>query len=141
MRYGVLLLAAVWAVCSSGCGTIGTDPVYLDVFGCLIPVPPGYAFNTIDSSTTHAYSADLRKGTWGELNVWAYDGPIPQDRYEIVQTQTRGRLEIEEIQLRNSEPGDESLIVVTDGVRKLSLGGDARRFVDSMVDACLESSR
>jgi len=124
-----------------GCSTFASSPVYLDVFDCLIPVPAGYAFNTIDSSTTHAYSAEPGRHSWGELNVWSYDGPIPSDRYEILETRTRGRLEIQEIRSREPAEGSDSLIVVTDGIRKLSLGGDARRFVDPMIDACLATSR
>jgi len=124
-----------------GCSTFASSPVYLDVFDCLIPVPAGYAFNTIDSSTTHAYAAEPGRQSWGELNVWNYDGPIPSDRYEILETRTRGRLEIQEIRVREPTEGSDSLIVVTDGVRKLSLGGDARLFVDSMIDACLATSR
>jgi len=148
-----LYLLAVIAIASfsTGCASMRPAPAYLDVFDCLIPVPPGYAFNTIDSSTTHAYSAHPGQEAWGELNVWNNDGPIAGDHYEVLATRKRGRLEILEIRLRDlGAPGgesdldsilaSESLIVVTDGMRNLSLGGDARRFAISMVDACLANS-
>jgi hypothetical protein len=140
MRSKILLLSALSMLSASGCSTFESGAVYLDVFDCLIPVPAGYAFNTVDSSTTHAYSAEPGRRSWGELNVWNYDGPIPADRYEIIETRIRGRLEIQEIRLRERTEAGDSLIIVTDGVRKLSLGGDARRLVDSMVDACLATS-
>ena len=141
MKLGSRLLASM-AGLALGCSHfMPPAPAYLDIFDCLIPVPSGYAFNTADSSTTHAYSAAPRRRDWGDLNVWNYDGPVPLGRYEILTTRRRGRLLIEEIRLRGAEDPSASLIVVTDGVRKLSLEGEARDLVDSMVDACLASSR
>ena len=79
-------------------------------------MPPGYAFNTIDSSTTHAYTAEPGHGAWGELNVWNDDAPIPGDRYEIIETIQAGPLTIIEIRLRDgmdSAHADETLIVIS----------------------------
>ncbi len=139
MRIGSFLLATI-ATLSVGCSHfMPPDPAYLDIFDCLIPVPSGYAFNTSDSSTTHAYSAAPGRRAWGDLNVWKYDGPTPLDRYDLLTTRRRGHLLIEEVRLRGAEDPDAKLIIVTDGIRKLSLGGEARELVDSMVDACLAS--
>lgn len=167
---GALCLMALSIAALSGCAGMGSAPAYLDVFDCLIPVPSGYVFNTSDSSTTHAYTVlslqdgvsdgasrgvttaapeAARDARWGELNVWPYDGPVPKARYEILETRRRGPLTIEEIRPRVPRSGvdstgsrsADSLIVVSDGRQKLSLGGNARSRVDAMVDACLASRR
>ncbi len=142
MRMGPVcsMLSILLAV---GCGSLsgGRSGAYLDVFDCLIPVPRNYAINTSDSSTTHAYYAGDGADAWGELNVWPYDGPSPTALYEILRSEQRGRLQLEEIRLRDSDEDTASLVIVTDGKQKLALGGRARRLVDPMIDACLESSR
>ena len=142
----IRIVFVLFACFATGCGTLLPGaypaPAYLDVFDCLVPVPPGYAFNTIDSSTTHAYTAEPGFGAWGELNVWNDDGPIPGDRYEIIETIKTGPLTIIEIRLRepmDSAHADETLIVISDGRRKLSLGGAARAHLSTMVETCLST--
>lgn len=142
---GFILIGTSTVGCRHFTAPPGT-PVFLEVFDCLIPVPPGYAINTSDSSTTHAYTARIAEGRsdWGELIVWNYDGAVPRDRYEILSVETRGVLTIEEIRAHSTlQPPErrDSLIIITNGIRKLSLGGEAKRHADSMVDACLASLR
>lgn len=136
-RVGLAVLSGLGA----GCATVGSGPVHLDVFGCLMPVPSGYAFNTSDSSTTHAYQAGDRIGAWGELNVWPYDGPTPPERFEQLRSERRGPLTIEEIRPLDAASPAASIVVVSDGIQKLSLGGEAKLHVDAMVEECLASLR
>ena len=146
---GLLLILLLTFLFGSGCQTFAggaSSAVYLDVFDCLIPVPAGYAFNASDSATTHAYTPRVRegRGRWGEIVVWNYDGPVPRDRYEILKSETRGVLTIEEVRahpaLRPREQR-ESVILITNGIHKLSLGGRAKESAETMIEACLASLR
>ena len=144
--------AAALSCMLTGCATLAPgsgEAVYLDVFDCLIPVPAGYAINTIDSSTTHAYTvrgaAPGRAGAsseeWGELNVWPYDGPLPDGRFDTIRSERRGRLLVEEVRSVEAAPDEPSLVLIHDGIQRLSLGGTARALADSMRDACLANPR
>lgn len=152
MKYFVFWGALASSLLLAGCATKGPaarEAVYLDVFDCLIPMPAGYAINTIDSSTTHAYTVrgavqglfGTPAEEWGELNVWPYDGPLPDGRFDTIRSSRSGRLWVEEVRSVEAAPDEPSLVLIHDGIQRLSLGGTARALADSMVAACLANSR
>lgn len=124
-----------------GCASPTRDAVYLDVFDCLIPIPPGYAVNTSDSSTTHAYFAADRAEGFGSLIVSTADHPVARDRFEILESETRGRLEIQKMGVPAEAGSPQTLILISDGKRRLALTGDAALLADSMIEACFANPR
>lgn len=107
----------------------------IKIFGCIMPLPPGYFLHTDNASPENLEFNRLTP--IGFLRIRKFE-PIDQDLFDVVHQQQVGQLTIITIRAKKEQLRRYSLTIIHDGQRQLSIIGDDEDWAEPMARYCVD---